>query len=169
MYWYDFGRNDVYVGSGGRFKKSDCKAISAAEKEKIIKFFDEHLLKIYTSEYSSYDNSDDERVTDSYRSHSSYVYRELDVEQDLYAVAMRDGEIKGIVYYVTQKGERETYATVFNFDGKPRTSVTMGYSASHSSNYTTVGGVECVKKGENGAPESASKGRFLQHELYPSI
>ena len=80
MYWYDFGRNDVYVGSGGRFKKSDCKAISAAEKEKIIKFFDEHLLKIYTSEYSSYDNSDDERVTDSYRSHSSYVYRELDVE-----------------------------------------------------------------------------------------
>ena len=35
MYWYDFGRNDVYIGNGGKFKKSDCKKISPEEKEKI--------------------------------------------------------------------------------------------------------------------------------------
>ena len=40
MYWYDFGRQDVYVGNGGRFRRhDDCKKISLEEKEKIAKFF----------------------------------------------------------------------------------------------------------------------------------
>jgi hypothetical protein len=168
MYWYDFGRNDVYVGSGGKFKKHDCKAISYEEKEKIAAFFSQHLLKIYYSDSSSYDNSDDERASDSYYSHSSYVYREVNIEQDLYGVAMRGEEITGVVFYV-KNSRGDAYATVFNFDGKPRASITMGYSASHSSSYTTVCRVELVKKGENGAPESANKASFIQHEMYPNI
>ena len=68
MYWYDFGRNDVYVGDGGRFSHDHCKVISSEEKEKIASFFSEHLLKIYFDDESSYDNSDDERASDSYGS-----------------------------------------------------------------------------------------------------
>ena len=168
MYWYDFGRNDVYIGNGGKFKKHDCKKISAEEKEKIASLFSQHLLKIYYSDSSSYDNSDDERASDSYYSHSSYVYREVNIEQDLYGVAMRDGEITGVVFYV-KNSRGDAYATIFNFDGKPKASITMGYSASHSSSYTTVVRVELVKKGENGAPESAQNASFIQHEMYPSI
>ena len=168
MYWYDFGRNDVYVGSGGRFRRSDCKAVSMEEKKKIQSFFAEHLLKIHIGEERSYDNSDDERVTDSYHSSSTYVYREVDTEQDLYSVAMRDGEIVGIVFYV-KNNSRDVYANVFNFSGKPKNSMTLGYSASHSSSYTTVCRVELVKKGVDGAPERAGKGKFIQHEMYPEI
>ena len=169
MYWYDFGRNDVYVGNGGRFRyKDDCKAISAEEKEKIASFFSKHLIKIYFGEQSSYDNSDDERASDSYRSSSSYVYREVDTEQELFGLVMRDGEIKGVVFYV--KDDRgDAVAEVFNFNGQPKNSMWLGYSASHSSSYTIVGRVELVKKGENGAPEEAKKASFIQHERYPSI
>ncbi len=168
MYWYDFDRNDVYVGSGGRFRWDDCESVSNEQKERIKAFFGEHLLKIYYSDTSSYDNSDDDRVTDSYRSSSSYVYREVNVEQDLYGVVMKNGEITGVVFYV-KNNSRDVYAEVFNFDGKPKNSMTLGYSASHSSSYTTVGRVELVKRGENGAPESAKTARFIQHEMYPEI
>ena len=168
MSWYDFGRNDVYVGNGGKFDFRDCKKISAEEKEKVKKFFSEHLLQIFTSDVSSYDNSDDDRVDDSYFSSSYYEYREVDVDQDLYGVVMHDGEITGIVFYV-KNNSRDVYAHVFNFNGQPKTSMTLGYSASHSSSYTTVTRVKLVKKGENGAPQSAKKARFIQHEMYPEI
>ena len=167
MNWYDFGRNDVYTGTGGRFSRADCKRISAEDKARIEDLFSTHLLKISFGEERSYDNSDDERVTDSHSSYSSYVYRELDLEQDLYAVAMQNGEIVGVVFYVW-KGNDES-ANVFYFSGKPKCSMTLGYSASHSSSYTRVSRVELVKKGENGAPDSAKKARFIQHELYPEI
>lgn len=169
MYWYDFGRRDVYVGCGGRFRhRADCKVISPEEKKKIESIFAEHLLKIYYTDERSYDNSDDERASDSYYSSASYVYREVDLEQDLYGLVMRDGEIVGVVFYV-KNNSREVYATVFNFNGRPKNSMTLGYSASHSSSYTTVCRVELVKKGENGAPESAKKARFIQHEMYPEL
>ncbi len=75
MNWYDFGRNDVYVGTGGRFKKKDCKAISAEEKARIKELFSKHLLKISFGEERTYDNSDDERVTDSHSSYKSEAKR----------------------------------------------------------------------------------------------
>ena len=168
MYWYDFGRNDVYVSTGGSFKREHCEAVSSAEKERIKSFFAQHLLKIYYTDSFGYDNSDDDRAGDSYYSNSSYVYRKVNTEQDLYGVVMHEGEITGVVFYV--KNDRgDAWATVFNFNGKPRASITMGYSASHSSSYTTVIRVELVKKGENGAPESAKEATFIQHERYPNI
>mgnify|MGYP007112549910 CR=1 FL=1 len=168
MYWYDFGRSDVYVGNGGDFKRNHCKVASPEEKEKIAKLFSEHLLKIYYTDQSSYDNSDDERAGDSYYSHSSYVYRSVNLEQDLYGIVMRDGEITGVVFYV--KNDRgDAYAEVFNFNGQPKNSMTLGYSASHSSSYTTVIRVELVKKGENGVPETAKHASFIQHHRYPQI
>ncbi len=169
MYWYDFGRWEVYVGNGGKFKHSrDCDRITESQWQKIQKLFAENLLKIYYSDERSYDNSDDERVTDSYYSSASYVYREVDLEQNLFGLAMRDGEVVGVAFYV-KNNSRDVYTTVFNFSGEPRTSVTLGYSASHSSSYTTIRGVELVKRGENGAPESANSARFIQHTMYPEL
>ena len=168
MYWYDFGRNDVYAGNGGNFRRSDCITISQAEKQKIADFFSTRLLKIYFEDQRSYDNSDDERVEDSYSYSNSYVYREVNVERDLYGLVMHGGEIKGVVFYV-KNNSRDVYAKVFNFDGKPKTFMRLGYSASHSSSYKTVVRVMLVNKGENGAPESAKEASFIQHELYPEI
>lgn len=169
MYWYDFDRREVYIGNGGRFRRADCKKITWEEKEKIAEFFSHHLLKIYTEDEGSYDNSDDERVTDSYHSSSSYVYREVNVERDLYGLVMRDGEITGVVFYVKNNSGSEVWAKVFNFNGEPKNWMRLGWSASHSSSYTTVGRVKLVKKGENGAPESAEEATFIQSEMYPSI
>jgi len=169
MYWYDFGRGDVYVGVGGKFKHhKDCKTVTAEEKEKIKTIFAKHLLKIYYTDQRSYDNSDDERASDSYYSSASYVYRTVNLEQDLYGLVVRDGEVKGVVFYI--KDDRgDAYAEVFHFNGVPRNSATMGYSASHSSSYTTICRVELVNRGENGVPEDAKEARFIQHERYPEL
>lgn len=169
MYWYDFGRRDVYVGSGGKFnRRKDCRVATDEEVAKIESFFSEHLLKIYYSDSGSYDNSDDDRVSDSYYSSCSYVYRELDLKQDMYGVVIYNGEIAGIVFYV-KNNSRDVYANVFCFSGQPRSSMTLGYSASHSSSYTTVIRVEAVKRGENGVPETANQVKIIQHEMYPEI
>ena len=168
MYWYSFGREDVYIGTGGAFKKKHCKAVSAEEKQRIKELFATHLLKIYYTDSYGYDNSDDDRSEDAYYSSASYVYRTVNLAQDLYGVAMCNGEAVGVVFYV--KDDRgDAYASVFYFSGRPRTSVTMGYSASHSSSYTTVCRVELVRRGENGVPEDAPEARFIQHRRYPEL
>lgn len=169
MYWYDFGRLDVYVGKGGEYDDDDTKTISLEEKEKIAKLFDEHLLKIYYTDESSYDNSDDDRVgDDSYHSSSSYVYRSVNLEQDLYGVVMHDGEIVGIAFYVNEN-RYDTFVNVFYFSNQPKNAMTLGYSASHSSSYTTVFKVELVKKGENDVPQDAKELSFIQSRMYPEI
>ena len=167
MYWYDFGRNDVYVGTGGRFRREDLKTVSDAEKARIAAFFSEHLLKIYEESTRSYDNSDDERVTDSQSSSSNYVYREVNTERDLYGVVMQGDEITGIVFYI--KDGRDVTCKVFHFNGVPEAYMMLGYSASHSSSYQTVGRVMLVKKGENGAPTEAREANFIQSKMYPEI
>ena len=51
------GRYEIYAGSGGNFRHSDCKTISQDEKQKIADFFSTRLLKIYFEDTRSYDNS----------------------------------------------------------------------------------------------------------------
>ena len=168
MYWYDFNRLDVYVGDGGKFRRNnDLAIVSLEEKQKIDEYFSTRLLKIFFEDQRSYDNSDDERVTDSYSYSSNYVYREVNVERDLYGVVMRDGEVKGVVFYI--KDGKNVYTKVFNFDGQPQTTMMLGYSASHSSSYTTVVRVMIVNKCENGAPTKAKEARFIQSKMFPEI
>lgn len=168
MYWYDFGRLDVYVGKGGRYNDDDVRTISLEKKEKIAKLFDEHLLKIYYTDESSYDNSDDDRASDSYHSSRTYVYRQVNVKQDLFGIVMNGDEVVGIAYYVNNN-RRDTYVYVFYFSNNPKSTMTLGYSASHSSNFTTVYKVELVKKGENNVPTQAKEMSFIQGEMYPDI
>ena len=66
MYWYDFPKNEIYVGEGGEYKRKHFRAVTSAEREKIEKLFADHILKIFYTDESSYDNSDDERASDSY-------------------------------------------------------------------------------------------------------
>jgi len=170
MYWYDFGRNDVYIGTGGKVNlRKDFKTVSKEEFAKIDKLFGEHVVKIYYNDSFGYDSSDDDRAGESYSSHDSYVYRYVNLDRDLYGVVVHNGEVVGISFFVNND-RGDARAEVFYFSGKPRNSMTLGYSASHSSSYTTVTHVELVKKGENGAPEEANKElNFIQHMRYPEL
>ena len=157
----DFGKYDIYVGSGGKFdigKGKDVKTISPEEKEKIASLFSEYLLKIHYTEEDRYDGGDDDRAGDYYSCSDTYVYREVDVEWGVEGMVMHDGEITGVVFYV--KDGDTVYAEVFYFSNQPKNTMKLGYSASHSSSYITVFKVELVKKGENGAPERAQSISF---------
>ena len=156
MAWDKFGINDIYVGTGGKFKcdSKDIKCITAEEKEKITKLFSEHLLKIHYKETDSYDSSDDDRAGDYYGAYATYTYRSVDVDHGVEGLVMHNGEIVGVVFYV-HYGNDEVWAYVFYFSNEPRNAMKTGYSTSHSSSYTTVFRVELVKKGENGVPMDA--------------
>ena len=165
-----FGEFDVYIGKGGQFnfdKKRELRQVSPEELEKITKLFSEHLLKVYYTDSSSYSSCDDDRAGDFDCSGSTYVYKELDLRYDLKGLVMHDGEIVGIVFYVKDGDDIE--AKVFYFSNQPKNTMTLGYSASHSSNYITVFKVELVKKGENGAPEHASSISFQKSRTSTSI
>lgn len=153
---YKIGPLDIYVGVGGKFNvrnSKERKMITPEEKKKIADFFSEHLVKIHYTDQSSYDSGDDDRAGDYYSSSAAYVYREVDVERDVKGLVMHDGEIVGVVFYV--KDGNDVYAEVFYFSDEPKNTMTLGYSASHSSNYITVFKIELVRRGEGGAPERA--------------
>ena len=39
MNWYDFGRNEIYAGTGGNFRRKDCVTISQQKSKKLQTFF----------------------------------------------------------------------------------------------------------------------------------
>ena len=163
MAWNDFGYNDIYVGTGGKFtdrKSKDIKTISDTEREKIAKLFSEHLLKVHYKESDGYDSSDDDRAGEYYGAYATSVYRSVDVERDVKGLVMHNGEITGVVFYV--KDGNDVWANVFYFNNEPKNTMKTGYSASHSYNYITVFKVELVKKGENGAPMDADSISFIR-------
>ena len=53
---------------------------------------------------------------------------------------------------------------IFFFDGRQYQSLTLGYSASHSSCYSNIYKITLVKKGENGAPEEGGYINFSPYE-----
>lgn len=126
--------------------------------EPAAKRLEGYLLKIYYSDSYSYDDSDDDRSGCFSTSSSSVVYGDLDPYYDSEAMIWMDNEIKGVVFRVTES--REEYRYAFFFDGSIHQTMTLGYSASHSSNYIYVNRVELVKKGENGAPQSGKSISF---------
>ena len=132
--------------------------IPRAEFEPAAKRLEGYLLKISYSDSYSYDNSDDDRAGFYTNSSSSVVYGRLDPYTNSEAMIWMDGEIKGIVFRVTE--DREEYRYAFFFDGSIRQTMTLGYSASHSSNYIYVNGVSLVEKGKEGAPQDGKSVSF---------
>ena len=123
----------------------------------------DYLIYVEGSEYSSYDNSDDDRA-DCYSSKYPFGrYYEIAPSENSKYLLRIDGKIRGVVFFVG-KGYNDVYYEPFLFDDSIKNSIRLGYSASHSSNYTYIEKVSLVKRGSNGAPEKANKISFRLHE-----
>ncbi len=143
--------------------------ISKNQLQNALKKLDGHLLKISYEAEHSYDNSDDERVEDSSSSYSSYTYKELEPLKNTKALLRINNEIVGVVFRARPNSNKEPTLYPFLFDNSIKRSMTLGYSASHSSNYITVTKVELVKKGENGVPTEGAYINFSPSQMSTSI
>ena len=135
--------------------------------EKVCKQLEPYLLSLEEVSISSYDDSDDERVTPTRRETVRRKYREINPRENAEHLLMVDDKIVGVVFVV--KNGNDKYTRAFSFDGKIAQTMRLGYSASHSSNFTYVDRVSLVKKGVNGAPTIAREANFFQNEMFPSL
>ena len=163
---------EVYVRKGiyenGDFRVvRNLAPIDEKEFEKVCKELEPYLLCLEETSISSYDDSDDERVTPSSRYTVRRTYREINPRSNSESLLMVDGKIVGIVFVVTNGNEK--YTRAFSFDGSIAQSMRLGYSASHSSHFEYVDRVSLAKRGKNGVPEEAREARFNQNEMYPSL
>ena len=134
-------------------KNSIKNPTNISEKEflELISDLKDCLLYVEGTETSSYDDSDDDRAG-SYWSQSSFGhYYEIGLRENSKHLLRIDGKIRGVVFYSIKN------------------SMSLGYTASHSSDYTVVEKVSLVKRGEGNAPESAKVIDFSQSKMYPEI
>lgn len=162
----------VYVRRGiyedGTFRVvRNFATLDEEQFEKVCKELEPYLLSLEEISISSYDDSDDERVTPSSRRTVRRIYREINPRQNSESLLMVDGKIVGVVFVVTNGSDQ--YTRAFSFDGSIAQSMRLGYSASHSSHFEYVDQVSLVKRGENGVPETAREARFNQSEMFPSL
>ena len=153
----------------GKLAPIKLAKISNEKMEELVKNFEGYLLKIDLTESSSYDNSDDDRASCSSSSYDRIFYGELAPKENSKALVFIDGELRGVVFRITPTHGRDIMERVFLFDKSFSSYMSLGYSASHSSRYTSVNSVSLVRRGENGAPEEGRDVRFEQHEMYPSF
>ena len=162
----------VYVRTGiyenGYFRVTKkLVPMDQEEFEKTCKELEPYLISLDEVSTSSYDDSDDERVTPSSSHSVKRLYRELNPRENSEHLLMIEGKIVGVVFVVTSGNDK--YTRAFSFDGKIAQSMRLGYYASHSSRFEYVDRVSLVKRGENGAPETAREAKFCQNEMFPSL
>ncbi len=161
---------DGKIDENGRIVlEKELGYISKNQLQKAVEKLDGYLLKVSYDSESSYDNSDDDRVEDSSSSYSSYSYKELNPLKNTKSLLRINNEIVGVVFRARPNSNKEPRLCPFLFDNSIKRSMTLGYSASHSSNYVTVTKVELVKKGENGAPLEGAYINFEPSEISTSI
>ena len=164
--------DNVYVRTGifenGYFRVTNKLALMTEEQfEKECKKLEPYLIALEETSVTSYDDSDDERVTPSSTYTVKAKYRELNPKENSEHLLMLNNEIVGVVF--TIRAGNDKYFRAFSFDGSIKQSMRLGYSASHSSSFEYVDRVSLVKKGENGVPETAKEINFLQSEMYPNL
>ena len=135
--------------------------------EKVCKQLEPYLLSLEEVSISSYDDSDDERVTPTRRETVRRKYREINPRENAEHLLMVDDKIVGVVFVV--KNGNNQYTRAFSFDGTIAQSMRLGYYASHSSYFEYVDRVSLVKRGQNGVPNTDREARFSQSEMYPSL
>lgn len=135
--------------------------------EKVCKQLEPYLLSLEEVSISSYDDSDDERVTPTRRETVRRKYREINPRENAEHLLMVDDKIVGVVFVV--KNGNDQYTRAFSFDGTIAQSMRLGYYASHSSYFEYVDRVSLVKRGQNGVPNTDREARFSQSEMYPSL
>jgi len=143
----------------GKIKIGKLGAISNEDFKAVVERLKGYLLYVEGVEKSSYDNSDDDRGGCSSSRWPFGYYCEIDPENNSEHLLRIDGEIKGVVFYVS-KGYNEFDYYPFLFDGSIQHGFSTGYSASHSSNYIDIDKVSLVKRGEKGAPEEGKRLNF---------
>ena len=109
----------------------DFATMDEKQFEDVCKELEPYLLSLEEISISSYDDSDDERVTPSSRRTVRCKYREINPRENSKSLLMVDGKIVGVVF-VVKNGNNE-YTRAFSFDGSIAQSMRLGYSASHSS------------------------------------
>lgn len=122
------------------------------------------LLLVEGVDESSYDNSDDDRCGCYHSRYPFAYYYEIDPIKNSKHLLRINGEIKGVVFTITS-GYRDVYYYSFLFDGSIKNSITLGYSASHSSNYIIIEKVSLVKRGEGKAPD---EGKTISFQMSKS-
>ena len=145
----------------------DYATISEEQLEEVCKELEPYLLCLEETRTTSYDDSDDERVTPSSTYTVGVKYRQLNPKENAEHLLLVDNKIIGVVFTVINGND--TYFKAFSFDGKIAQSMRLGYSASHSSCFEYVDNVSLVKKGEKGVPETAREANFSQSEMFPSL
>jgi hypothetical protein len=105
-------------GADGRFVIAQKPiTIGEAEMERVKAALDGHLLKFQGTKTSSYDNSDDDRVEDSYHSYQFTSYGSVSAEEDSKHLLWVDGKLVGVVFSVTPTRGRDVGYHAFFFDG----------------------------------------------------
>ncbi len=128
----------------------------------------DYLLKVECTKSRSYDNSDDDRVVSSDYSWGTVKYCEIDPLKNSKHLIVEGDTVVGVMFFVRDnRQDIEKYA--FTFDGRVQETIRMGYSASHSSEWTYLEKVSLVKRGEDGAPNEGYSIDFSQSKMYPSI
>ena len=152
---------DGTIGNDGRVEiKKTLGFFTESERRAAKELFAGKLLRLeYTSSWS-YDNSDDDRASDSSSGSSSVRYGRIDPEADSTALLRVDGEIRGVVFRVDPNARYGPDMYAFLFDGSNPGRMMLGYSASHSSHHMTVTRVSLVEAGKDGAPETAEHVNF---------
>ena len=145
----------------------DYATISEEYFEEVCKELEPYLLCLEETRTTSYDDSDDERVTPSSTYTVSVKYRQLNPKENANHLLLVDNKIVGVVF--TVKNGNDTYFKAFSFDGKIAQSMRLGWSASHSSQFQYVDRISLAKRGENGVPTEAKDANFIQNEMFPSL
>ena len=163
--------SEGHFDADGRFTvKKKFGSIAVSELEAFAEETKDFFLKFELTETESYDDSDDDRWSCGTDTSHRTVYAELDPIKDSEALLSVDGRIVGVVFRVTPKSSHDPEEQrAFFFDGSVAQGATLGYSASHSSKYTSVNRITLVRRGEDGAPAKGESIRFKQHEMYPSF
>lgn len=160
-----FVREGVYIDGYLKVRKlvpiSDEKFLEVCEKLK------PYLLALEETATTSYDDSDDERVTPSQTYTKNVRYREINPKENAEHLLMVDNEIVGVVF--TVKNGNDRYFRAFSFDGKIAQSMRLGWSASHSSSFQYVDRVSLKLRGKDGTPKEAKDANFVQSEMFPSL
>ena len=175
---YFLGTNEAWrnLNVGIPPRKKRYKILNGALKETTISAeifhpvaeeFSQYLLLIEGSTYHSYDNSDDDRASD-WESRGSYTaYGKIDLKNDYESYIWSENRPIGVVFRA--RDGRDTDLFIFYFDKRNQTTMRLGYSASHSSNYLYIESVTLVKKGVKGAPAEGENINFSPNAEYPSL
>ena len=159
--------------SVGQFNEKDIfkvdsrlKEIDEEEFNTAVAMLEPFLLEVEYTVTSSYDNSDDDRVEDSWDRYSMTRYFEIGAKENPASMLWSNGMIIGVVFFVSDRHKEDPYA--FFFDDSVQQGFSLGYSASHSSQYSYINTVKLVARDSVTPYGKTYPAPYRQAKMYPS-